>query len=655
LYEFESSKVAEVKEGAKPTASAPRSRPGVERIGSNPEGFVDDRVKRLLELFPEASSEGKLDIDRLREVLSDVRKNGPDRYSFSWAGKRDAIRLLQLPSRGTLNPKMDASIDFADSQNAFIEGDNLEVLKILYKSYFGHVKLVYIDPPYNTGNDLVYTDDYADPLDRYLRLTGQVDTAGNLLISNPETSGRYHSAWLSMMYPRLFLARQLLRDDGVIFVSIDDHEVSNLRLAMNELFGEENFLGCIVRATGTTTGQDSRGLGSSFDYLLCYSKTTGYEMGGLPLSEADAARFNLEDRRGKYSLLQLRKTGNNDRREDRPFLYYPVTAPDGAPVLPMGPSGYESCWRCGPSTYEKMVADDLIVWKQVPKDGTEHWSPYVKYYLEGREKRPSPLWTDLDGNKKATIEVKELLGDKVFSNPKPTALMTRILEIATEPDTGDIVLDFFAGSATTGHAVLGLNRKDNGNRRFICVQLPEPTPDDSTARRAGFASIAAIGEERLRKVVERLRSQMKQLKIDSHSSKEDLGFRSFTLAPSNFKPWIGVEDREADSYAEQMAWFADPLVSEWNPESLLWELTLKEGYPLGTKVEQRKDVRTNVVWNVADPTTGQSFLVCLDDELKGQTVHTLLLERDDLFVCRDLALNDELAANLALQCRLKTV
>jgi adenine-specific DNA-methyltransferase len=634
----------------------PTSGRDVAHVAITSADIVGDSIARFDVVFPEAIVEGKVDFEKLRSLLGGAVDGRAERYSFTWAGRRDAIQVLQMPSRASLAPNLAASIDFERTGNVFIEGDNLEVLKLLYRPYFGRVKVIYIDPPYNTGSDLVYADDYADPLDAYLKLTGQKDAEGNLLTSNPETSGRYHSTWLSMMYPRLFLARQLLRDDGVIFVSIDDHEHHNLRMLMNDLFGEENFLGNVVRATGTTTGQDSRGFGSSFDYLLAYSKSTGYEVGGLPLSEKDAERFNLEDKRGKYSLLQLRKTGNNDRREDRPFMYYPVEAPDGTQVFPIGPGGYESCWRCGPATYKKILADDFIVWKKVAKNEGERWTPYVKYYLEGREKRPSPLWNDLDGNKKATIEVKELLGEKIFSNPKPTALVCRILEISTEPDTDDIVLDFFAGSGTSAHAVLAMNRRDGGNRRFICVQLPEPTPVDSAARRAGYENVAAICEGRIRKVINKLGAssspnpQLKGLELT-----EDMGFRVFGLSASNFRPWAGVKERDPDSYAKQMAWFADNLVDGWTVEKVIWEVAIKEGFGLSSRLERVDSAKLNEVWRVTDADKSQSFTICLDSELNPETPSAIDLTGQDLFVCRDVALTDSLAANLSMQCRLKTI
>jgi adenine-specific DNA-methyltransferase len=631
-------------------------QPKGEPISRTAPNFFVERIEDFEHLFPEAFTEGKIDFDKLKTALGEEVDGRPERYSFAWAGKKDALRLLQVPSRATLVPAKEESLCFDTTGNIFVEGDNLEVFKILWKPCFGQVKLIYIDPPYNTGADVIYQDDYSDPLGRYLTLTVQRDLEGNLLVSNPETSGRYHSTWLSMMYPRLFFARQLLRDDGVIFVSIDNTELANLRLMMNEIFGEENFLGCVVRATGTTTGQDSRGFGSSFDYLVVYSKSTGYEVGGVPLSEEDATRFSEEDAKGRYSLLQLRKTGRADRREDRPAMYYPTEAPDGTKVFPIGPGGYESRWRCGPKTYEKLVREDLIEWKKVKKDGKEQWVPYVKYYLEGREKRPSPLWIDLDGNKKATIEVKELLGERIFDNPKPTALIKRILQVATETDTNDIVLDFFAGSCTTAHSVLELNREDGGNRRFIMVQLPEPTPEDSIALKAGYNTIAEIGKERIRRIITKMNKEAEgKLDLGNRETPEDLGFKVFKLAESNYRPWKGVEEKDPEAYAKQMELYLDPLVDGWKEENVIYELALKEGYSLTSRIEKVTQVIENNVLKVTDDEKEQSFFVCLDDNLKEESVKSLTLNTDSLFVCRDKALNDELAANLALQCNLKVI
>ncbi len=348
--------------------------------------------------------------------------------------------------------------------NIIVEGDNLTALKALLPEYAGKVKCIYIDPPYNTGNEgWIYNDNVSSPI---------IQEWIGKEVSNDDMTK--HDKWLCMMVPRLKLLYELLKEDGIIFISIDDNEQSNLKLICDSIFGEENFLGNIVRATGQTTGQDSGGLGNSFDFLLVYGKNPSISLSGLPLTPKDIKRFDNEDERGKYAFDQMRKTGSNDRREDRPNMYYPVIDPDGNEVYPIAPAGYESCWRFEKKTYEKLLSENYILWKKTKRNGKEIWWPYVKYYLEGRTKRPSPLWTDLDGNKKAARDLRELFdGKKVFDFPKPVALIKRCIQIAPNSSKDDIILDSFAGSGTTAHAVMDLNKEDGGNRRYILVQMPE--------------------------------------------------------------------------------------------------------------------------------------------------------------------------------------
>src|ERR1035437_5339805 len=304
--------------------------------------ITEEKISRLKEILPETFTENKIDWEKLKAALGDDIEFKNERYVLNWAGKSDAFRALQSPSTDTLVPCREESVKFETTGNIFIEGENLEVLKVLQKAYFGKIKMIYIDPPYNTGNDnFIYPDRFSESKEEYLNRIGDKDETGlmtreGLFRKNSKDSGHYHSNWLSMMYPRLFMARNLLRDDGVIFVSIDDNEVHNLRLLMNEVFGEENFIGCIVRGTGTTTGQGNNILGNSFDYLLTYSKNQDFEIGGLPLSEKDHLRYNLEDKNGKFSILQLRRTGNQDRREDRPNMFFPIESPDKTKVYPKG-------------------------------------------------------------------------------------------------------------------------------------------------------------------------------------------------------------------------------------------------------------------------------------------------------------------------------
>ena len=356
-----------------------------------------------------------------------------------------------------------------DKFNFLLEGDNLHSLYLLEKTHKGKIDVIYIDPPYNTGNkDFIYNDQ---------------------MINNED--GFRHSKWLSFIEHRLRIAKELLSEKGVIFISIDDNELAPLRMLCDELFDERNFVGCICRATGTTTGQDANKIGSSLDYCLVYSKTTNFELKGIPLSGKDLKRFKDEDEKGKYSMLQLRKTGNEDRKENRPNMFYPVIAPDGTNVYPFGPSNYLSRWRVAEDTYKSLVKDDMIVWKKKDKyerivvDGIENspWTPYVKYYADGRTKQVSNLFQDIEGNKKASLDLKNIIGKELkFDYPKPVEFLNVLLKISSENNS--TILDFFAGSGTTGQAVLELNQEDNGNRRFIlCTNNENNICEDITYQR----------------------------------------------------------------------------------------------------------------------------------------------------------------------------
>lgn len=591
-------------------------------------------------MIPQVFTEGRIDADKLRASMGDIVDERPERYSFSWAGKRDAIRQLQVPSRATLLPARDESLDFDTTQNIFIEGDNLEVLKLLYKPYFGRVKMIYIDPPYNTGNDFVYPDNFADPLDTYLKLTGQKDSEGNLLTSNPETGGRYHSAWLSMMYPRLFLARQLLREDGVIFVSIDDHEVHNLRLLMNEIFGEENFVASVMWQKMYSGKADATHFGIFHEYILCYAKNIlTAETYLLPRTEEMNARYSNPDNdpRGPWLSNDLTASG------ERSGGHYPVVAPLGKTFD--SPQGKH--WLYARHTMDELVRDNGI-W--FGKDGNAF--PRLKRFLsdvqQGRRANTVWLYDEVGHTDEATKEVKDLFPEntELFETPKPSRLIKRMVQITTTSGDNNIVLDFFAGSCTTAQAVLELNRADGGNRHFIMVQLPEPTGNKQ------FPTIAEIGKERIRRVVARMKKGRDgQLPLDKP---EDLGFKVFKLAASNYKQWQGDPKglQDPSGLVKQAELFADPLVEGWQPKNVLYEVALKEGYGLNVQVEETE---VKGVQRVTDPDKSQSFYLTLAGKLALKNLRPLDLKKDDLFICRDSALNDEAAANLALQCRLKTI
>lgn len=619
-----------------------------EPVNKETPAIVVEQMAQLRELFPQALTEGKIDFDKLKEALGEELDSRPERYSFTWAGKREAIRLLQTPSRATLVPAKKESINFDETNNIFIEGDNLEVLKLLYKSYFGRVKMIYIDPPYNTGNDFVYPDNFADPLDTYLKLTGQKTAEGNLLTSNPETSGRYHSVWLSMMYPRLFIARQLLRDDGVIFVSIDDNEVHNLRMVMNEIFGEENFIDAIIWKKRYGGGAKEKYLVTLHEYVLFYARNKE-SLGPLFVpNDPDSVEKYYKQKDEKYPVRGPYRTHPLEATKsmgERKRLIYPIPAPDGTEVSP------KRQWLWKKERSMKALKNNELEFIK-SKDG---WTVHTKQYLKDEEGniRQAKAFSVIDNvyTQHGTNEIINIFGDiQIFPFPKPPELIKPLLQLATSPDEEDIVLDFFAGSGTSAQALLEQNREDSGNRRLISVQLPEPTG------RKDFSNIAEVGKERIRRVAAKMKKEkVGKLDLKNGNGAEDLGFKVFKLAESSYKLWTGPEKSEPDAYAAQMAAFTDPFVPGWKPENVIWEVVIKEGYGLNSEIIHMSGITENAVYHVTDPDKGQSFRICLDEVLKPAAIRALALGKNDLFICRDKAMTDELVANLALQCRLKTI
>lgn len=533
-------------------------------------------VEVLRENFPACfHADGSFDIERFKEYLKDKINVTDEGYELRFLGKNYARLLASLDTTTVVVPdeKHNSMPENKDSKNVYISGDNIDALKHLLKSYAGRIKCIYIDPPYNTGSDgFVYNDSFKfTPEELSSKLSISEEQAIRILDLTRRGSAT-HSAWLMFMLPRLVLARDLLSDDGVIFISIDDNEQSNLKLLCDDVFGEENFLGNIVRSTGQTTGQDSGGLGSSFDYILVYSRKEGYELNGLELSEKDKKRFQDKDDVGFYAYDQLRKTGSNDKREDRPNLYYGIKNPDGEILYPSATAGYDSCWRVEKTSYENLVKNNMILWKKTMRNNEEVWWPYVKYYLDGRTKRPSPLWNDLEGNKKAAREVRDLFdGKKVFDFPKPIDLLNRIITIATEKDS--IIVDFFGGSSTTAHALMKKNSEDGGDRTFILVQLQELCEKDSEAFKCGFRTIDEIGMERIKRAA----NKIKQENPLFHG---DLGFKHYTLQePSD----IAVE--KIENYDPKYMFGDTTLVDEFGVPAIIATWLVRDGYGLTPEIE----------------------------------------------------------------------
>lgn len=532
-------------------------------------------IEILKEHFPACFRNGSFDIERLKEYLKDKIHVTEEGYELRFLGKNYARLLASLDTTTVIVPDAEHNNlpENKESKNIYISGDNLDALKHLLKSYAGSVKCIYIDPPYNTGSDdFVYTDSFNFTVEELaLKLSISEEQASRVLDLTRRGSAT-HSAWLMFMLPRLLLARDLLSKDGVIFISIDDNEQSNLKLLCDDIFGEECFMGNIVRATGQTTGQDGDGLGSSFDYILVYSKNEGYELNGLELSEKDKKRFQEQDDIGYYAYDQLRKTGSNDKREDRPNLYYGIVDPDGKILYPTATAGYDGRWRVEKSSYENLVKNNMILWKKTTRNNVEVWWPYVKYYLEGRTKRPSPLWNDLEGNKKASREVRELFdGKKVFDFPKPVDLLLRIINIATDKDS--LIVDFFGGSSTTAHAIMQQNSKDGGNRKYILIQWQEQCKEDSEAFKSHYKTIDEIGQARIKLAANKLRRENPMF----HG---DLGFKHFTLQEPTNQSIEKMEQFDPHSI------FGDKtLVDEFGVPTILTTWLVRDGYGLTSDVK----------------------------------------------------------------------
>ena len=571
--------------------------------------LVKENIEKLRELFPEVITEGRIDFKVLQQVLGEEIEEGEEYYRFTWAGKSQARREAHKPSTGTLRPAKDESVDWDTTQNLYIEGDNLEVLKLLQKSYAGKVKMIYIDPPYNTGKDFVYKDNYKDNLKNYQQVTGQIDSEGNKLSTNSESEGRFHSNWLNMISPRLYLARNLLRQDGVIFISIGKEENSNLQKLCNEIFGEENQIGVCTRLM-KSGGNSGKFFSPNVEYILVYAKNPSVAQGFKDdmdkslIKKVYTATEKEGSRRGeKYRTMGLYQASLTLERS-RNARYF-IECPDGTKCIP--PKGKR--WRVIEESYNEMLEKGDIEFKATSssplfdEDGNKsNWNIYTKIWLKDRQEE-GRIPTDFIGKYENRHSSKELQSINIpFEFAKPTELVKYLLKIA-QTQAG-IVLDFFAGSSTTAHAMLELNKEDNGNRRFIMVQLPEPTSEKSDAFNAGFLNIAEIGKERIRraarKIAEENQSKAKEL---------DLGFKVFKLDTSNIKSWDGNPENLKNSL-----WDTQDNIKEGRAEEdVLYEILLKYGLDLTLPIKERK-IEGLSVFNVG---YGALF-VCLGNNITNK-------------------------------------
>lgn len=549
--------------------------------GQTPD-IAEENIAKLREIFPDVFSEKKVDFDKLKQVLGEYIEDADERYNFTWNGKSKALHLAQTPSTGTLRPCKEESKNWDTTQNLYIEGDNLEVLKLLQKSYHGKIKMIYIDPPYNTGHDFVYKDDYRDNIQNYLEITGQVDGEGRKLGTNSESSGRYHTDWLNMMYPRLRLARNLLSDDGVIFISIDDDEISNIRRICDEILGEDNLVNCFVWNCSTAGGIRPKFASKTHEYILCYAKNklnlnTFY----APLSTDAKKMYTQEDQKGKYRdkdfVFKNKSTNANQK--------YFIKCPDGEMVQPK--EGY--IYRFVNDRFQEALNDGLVTFKQtttgplVDTNGHQaHWNIYIKKYLGDAMGAPSTLIPKemMSIYNVGTQCIQNLFDNiRVFENAKPVDVISYFINMITQ--SNDIILDFFSGSATTAHAVMQLNAEDGGKRRFICVQLPESTDENSEAYKAGYKNICEIGKERIRRAGDKINGEITskntQLEIgEDEKQPVDIGFKVFKLDSSNIKKWNPDYDNLEISLLDSV----ENLVDGRSESDLAYEIMLKYGLDL---------------------------------------------------------------------------
>src|SRR3989339_635429 len=566
--------------------------------------LTEENLIKLKSIFPEIFSEEKIDFEKLKILLGSEIEDSIEKYNFTWAGRSNAFRNIQTTVKGTLIPDEKDSVDFDKTENLFIEGDNLEVLKLLQKSYQNKIKMIYIDPPYNTGKDFVYKDNFKDSIGNYEKITGQIDEEGNRSDTNKETNGRFHSDWLTMIYPRLYLAKNLLKEDGVIFVSIDDHEVHNLRKIMDDIFGEENFVGDFIwknkaggggKQSGNKPGENTKKKEAfvlDHEFVLVYSKNIEELFRfNEALTEEDLKGYSNpdDDSRGPYKL------GNLEMMMPKPIstMYYPMKDPDGIIVKP---KGGRHQWRFSEKRTKEGLEEGSVVWvksncsKSIDKRGYRYILKSKQYLYQGDEERTKiarSVLYKLALNADGTREIMEIFGqDKtevpIFTNPKPTKLLKYFLSIVDTKN--EIILDFFAGSGTTAHAVLDLN-KDGGNRKFICVQLPEKTDEKELLK--------------------------------------------------------------------QMELFQSPLIASYKKINLIYEVLIKEGYDLHSKIEEVKDIKTNKVFRIGN---GEKyFFICLDEKIKEQTIKNLKLGKEIMFVCLDDSLEDNQKINLSLKINLRSI
>ena len=604
----------------------------MDKLHMSTKNKVEENIEKIGQLFPNCITERKIggggterciDFDALRQELSDEIVEGPEeRYQFTWPDKKKAVLLANAPINKTLRPCRKESVNFDTTENLYIEGDNLEVLKLLQETYLGKIKMIYIDPPYNTGNDFVYEDDFAQSTDEYLASSGQFDEDGNRLVKNLDSNGRFHTDWLNMIYPRLKLAKDLLTDDGVIFVSMDDHEQENLKKICDEIFGEPNFLAQVIWERAYSPVNLKKHFSESHDYIICYAKNIETCVcNGLPRSAETNERYSNPDNdpRGPWTSGDL---SVGPRVESR---VYEITVPSGRKVFP--PSGY--CWRLDEKTFQQYRKDNRI-WFGESGDNV----PRIKRFLSDVKQGITPMtiwkYSEVGHSQDAAQKLKKLFDGKAFFDyPKSVELIERCLQLYTDKEC--YVLDFFSGSATTAHAVMQLNAEDGGHRKFIMVQLPEVTDEKSEAFKAGYKNICEIGKERIRRAAKKIAEENPDAKFDG-------GFRMLKCDRSNMKD---VYYNPTEYQRSMFASLEDNIKEGRTPEDLLFQVMLDLGVLLSSKIEETT-IAGKKVFNVED----NYLIACFDDNITDEVIKAIAQKKPYYFVMRDSSMaTDSVATN----------
>lgn len=619
--------------------------------------FTDDRLNELKQLFPEAWEDGVFNVDTLKTLIGEYStdNNIKEHFGLNWVGKQDARKIAAKPPTGTLKPCPGEGVNEDNTENIFIEGENLEVLKILRKSYMGKIKMIYIDPPYNTGNDFIYNDTFADSTEDYLRKTGDKSDEG-LLVSNPKSSGKYHANWLSFMYPRLRLAKDLLKEDGVIFISIDDNEVDNLRLLCDEIFGEENFEAQIIPIVNPG-GRDYKQVAITNEYLICFSRSDKSILNEVPKE----VNFKYTDSLGGYEMRELRNRNPKFHSGNRPNLFFPFFInPNNSnkygycsvsltrdndhyiETKPFNSVGNESVWRWGKAKSEENISlndlDKSQILARQKKDG--NWNIYEKN--RRNTTKVKSVWNETEmRTENGTRDFRKLMGKSYFDHPKPVHLIKRCIQIGTQED--DLILDFFAGSGTTAQAMFSLNKELGSNRKFIIVQLPENLESNSIAYKDGFRNISEISKERIKKAISTINNND--------------GLRIFKQNTSTIYKWQDFIPQQdgiiPDLFSKLELAFKNPLLDGTQTQDFITEIILQEGFPLTAKQEEA----ISGVFKITHEWVPYNLYVSMLQSFKNIDFDQLQLQENDHFICLDKAFetNDALKQAIDDKCKLFTI